>query len=64
MDVETAMPMRHKYVIVDTRYCRYPFCTAFFNGVDWICADDSTVMNVQFWAYVQTPAKAHGDGRQ
>lgn len=21
-------------------------------------------MNVQFWAYVQTPAKAHGDGRE
>ena len=62
-DSEQVMPMRYKYVLVETLYCKYPFCAAFYNGVDWISADDGVVLNVQFWAYVQTPAKAHGDGR-
>jgi len=51
------------YVLVETPYCRYPFCVALYNGSDWIDVDTRTVvMNVKFWAYVQTPAKAHSDG--
>ena len=63
IDVDKAMPPRYQFVIVETLHCRYPHCTAFYDGVNWKCADDDTVMNVKFWAYVQTPAKAHGDGR-
>lgn len=56
------LPEHHRFVLVETPYCKYPHCTALYNGVHWIGADECAVMNVEFWAYVQTPTKAHGDG--
>lgn len=65
MDSERIMPIRHSYVLVETPHCKYPFSVAFYDGISWLDADSKTrIMNVQFWAYVQTPAKAHGDGRE
>ena|GEM_PF-4925745 len=64
-DCEILMPLRNTYVLVETPYCTYPYSVALFNGVDWIDVDTkTTVMNVRLWAYVQTPAKAHGYGGQ
>ena len=55
-NVDTIMPERGKYVLVETRYCKYPFITAYYNGIDWInCDDKATIMNVRYWANIVTP---------
>jgi hypothetical protein len=54
--VNDAMPKRNEYVLIETRFCRYPACVGYYNGVDWISADDKTkIMNTINWAEITMP---------
>ncbi len=54
--VDNVMPPKDEYVLVETRFCKYPFTCAFWNGVNWIAADDKSILlNTRFWAKIQTP---------
>jgi uncharacterized protein (DUF1919 family) len=47
---EDKMPEHNKYVLVHTPFCDYKHSVAFWNGVDWRSADNTTeVWNVSFW---------------
>lgn len=56
-NVDNLMPLRHKFVLVETPYCRYPFTVAFYNGVDWVAADDVKTLNVQLWVDIKAPTE-------
>jgi hypothetical protein len=54
--VNEMMPEKKIYVLVETRFSKYPFITAYFNGINWINCDDKSIMqNVIYWAKVETP---------
>ena len=49
-NINHIMPDRHKYVLVQTPYCKYKCSVGFWNGVEWKSADDNaTIANVDFW---------------
>lgn len=51
----SVMPRRNEYVLIETTNCKYPACVGFFNGVNWLSADDkSEILNVQYWAKINT----------
>lgn len=53
--LEIEKPERNRAIIVKTPYCKYPFCTAFWNGVDLISIDEygTVIWNVEYWANVE-----------
>jgi hypothetical protein len=54
--IKDMMPEKNQYVLVETRFCKYPFITAYFNGLDWINADDKTkLINTRYWAEIKPP---------
>jgi hypothetical protein len=55
-NVNDIMPEKNKYVLVETRFCKYPFITGYFNGINWINCDDKTIIkNIEYWADIKTP---------
>lgn len=52
-DTETLMPLRNDFVLVRTPFCRYPATVAFYNGIDWIGADDHKILNVSLWTNIE-----------
>lgn len=54
--VNDLMPEHHKYVLVETPYCKYFFATAYWSSVAWISADDRTeILNVEYWTEIRLP---------
>jgi hypothetical protein len=50
---DTVMPDLHEYVIIETKYCKYKRCVGFYNGVNWISADDKNkIQNVEYWSKI------------
>lgn len=50
VNINNDMPDRHKYVLIQTPYCKYKCSVGFWNGVEWKSADDNaTIANVEFW---------------
>lgn len=55
-DAAEVMPEKKEYVLVETRFCKYPFITGYFNGLNWInCDDKAIIKNVRYWARVEVP---------
>lgn len=54
--VENMMPKKNEYVLIETRFCKYPYITGYFNGLNWINCDDKTIlMNIKYWSKIKTP---------
>lgn len=50
VNIKTKMPKHNKYVLAFTPFCDYKCAVVFFNGINWISADNQTeVWNVEFW---------------
>lgn len=62
--VDSVMPKRNEYVLIETRFCKYPACVGYHNGLNWISADDKTVIqNTIHWARINRPNNKHGNQR-
>lgn len=53
--VSKKMPPRNKFVLISTPYCKYPFCSGYYNGIAWHDSDKKVIENVKFWAFVNPP---------
>lgn len=49
------MPEKDKWVIVHTPFCKYLFCSALFNGGNWIDSERTIIYNVQHWTTLKEP---------
>lgn len=48
-------PEKDKFVLVNTRYCKFPITIGFWNGIEWRSADKAVLGNTSFWAEINYP---------
>lgn len=54
--INDMLPQEKKYVLVETRFCKYPFITAYYNGIEFIDVYDKSVLaNIRYWADIKLP---------
>lgn len=54
IDIKEKKPKRYQYVLVETKYCKYPATVAIWNGVFFKSVDNVTIGNSEniFWAEI------------
>jgi hypothetical protein len=57
INIQEKKPERNKYVLVETKYCRYPATVAFWSGLYFRDVNDGKIMNAKNWCEISQVPK-------